>query len=74
MAEKKKWADLPPTGKAAILAGAAVQAVLTTLAIRDLQSRPASAIRGSKRLWRLALLIQPVGPVGYLMVGRRTTG
>jgi hypothetical protein len=68
---KRTWSDLSTSGKAAILVGAALQAVVTTLALRDLQARPSSLVRGSKALWRLAFLIQPAGPIGYLLAGRR---
>ena len=57
--------------RAAIVAGAAVELVLTTTALVDLARRPASQVRGSKALWALGCFVQPVGPVAYLAVGRR---
>ena len=50
---------------------AAVEAVLTTTALRDIHSRNTSDINGPKWVWRLALLIQPVGPAAYLLLGRK---
>ena len=68
---KKKWSDLTPAQQRLIIVGGAVEAVLTTVAMRDLGQRPASAVRGPKLLWRLACVVQPVGPIAYLVLGRR---
>lgn len=57
--------------RAAIVAGAAVELVLTTTALVDLARRPASQVRGSKALWALGCFVQPVGPVAYLALGRK---
>lgn len=57
--------------RAAIVAGAAVEIVLTTTALVDLARRPAAQVRGSKALWALGCVVQPVGPVAYLALGRR---
>ncbi|MCW2759480.1 MAG: hypothetical protein JWO46_3226 [Nocardioidaceae bacterium] len=69
---KKSWSDMSPGQKRLVVIGAAVEAVLTTVALRDLKSRPDSQVRGSKTLWRLATFVQPVGPVAYLLAGRRS--
>ena len=71
MATKKKWSDLTPTQQKLVIAAGAVEAALTTYAMRDLASRPQSQVRGPKLLWRLACFVQPVGPIGYLVAGRR---
>jgi hypothetical protein len=68
---KKTWSDLTPTQQRLIIVAGAAEAVLTTVAMRDLGRRPASAVRGPKLLWRLAGVVQPVGPIAYLVVGRR---
>ncbi len=39
--------------RAAIVAGAAVELVLTTTALVDRARRPAAQVRGSKALWAL---------------------
>ncbi len=70
--QKKQWSDLTPSQQKAIAAGAAVEVVLTAWALRDLARRPASEIRGRKWQWVLALVVQPFGPLGYLIAGRRT--
>jgi hypothetical protein len=73
MREKKKWSDLSPRARAAIVAGAVIELILTTLALRDLRRRPASTVRGPKVLWVPACFVQPVGPILYFLVGRRST-
>jgi hypothetical protein len=70
---RKRWADYSRGQQAAILAGAAVEVVLTAVALRDLARRPADQVRGSKRLWAVGCFVQPVGPVAYLAFGRHPT-
>jgi hypothetical protein len=69
--EKKKWSDLTPTQQKAIIAGGAVELVLTAVALRDLARRPAAKVRGRKSLWVLSFVVQPFGPIAYLLRGRR---
>lgn len=67
----KKWSEMSPAQKGAIVAGAAVEIVLTTVALVDLARRPAESVRGPKALWALGCFVQPLGPVAYLALGRR---
>jgi Phospholipase_D-nuclease N-terminal len=71
MASEKRWSDLTPTQQGLILASAAVELALTATAIIDLARRPADQIRGPKPLWLLGCIVQPLGPVAYLALGRR---
>jgi hypothetical protein len=71
MATKRRWSDLTSTQQKAIIATAAVEVVLTTVALVDLARRPADQVRGPKPLWCLGCFMQPVGPIAYLMAGRR---
>ena len=71
--EKKKWSDLTPGQQKALIAGGVVEVVLTTVALRDLARRPASEVRGRKSRWVLAMVVQPFGPIAYLLRGRRTS-
>lgn len=71
MTSKKRWSDLTPTQQGLILASAAVELALTAAAIIDLARRPADQIRGPKPLWLLGCIIQPLGPLAYLALGRR---
>ena len=68
--QRKKWTDLTPLQQKAIVAGGAVEVVLTAVALRDLARRPASDVRGPKWLWVLAFVVQPFGPIAYLIRGR----
>jgi hypothetical protein len=70
---KKKWSELTPTHQKLIIAGGAVELVLTTAALISLAKRPSSAVRGPKVVWLAALAIQPVGPIAYFVLGRRNS-
>jgi hypothetical protein len=71
MASKKRWSDLTSTQQGLIIASAVVELALTATALVDLARRPADQVRGPKPLWVLGCLVQPVGPLGYLALGRR---
>lgn len=66
-----KWSELSSGRRRAIIAGSALELVLTTVALVDLYRRPAFQVRGPKPLWAVACFVQPVGPVAYLVAGRR---
>ena len=68
---KKRWSELGPVARMAIVVGSAAELVVTAVALRDLVRRPASEVRGRKGLWGLGLFVQPVGSPLYLLVGRR---
>lgn len=63
--------ELSPIQKKALIVAATLEFTAKLLALRDIHRRPADAIRGSKRLWRMALVINFFGPAGYFMFGRR---
>jgi hypothetical protein len=69
--KKKRWADLTDGQRKAIVLGGLAELVVTTVALRDLARRPAAQVRGAKPVWALACFVQPVGPVVYLLAGRR---
>ncbi|MGA5541384.1 hypothetical protein ACPCIR_05980 [Mycobacterium sp. NPDC051198] len=72
---KKRWNDLSPRAKTAVIAVAAVDAGLRAWALRDLAGRDASRINGPKWLWGSALGVlstSGVVPAAYLVVGRRS--
>jgi hypothetical protein len=71
MRRQQKWSELTSRQQATVLAVGAIEAVLTIWAARDLAARDRDAVRGPKPLWGALLLVQPVGPVAYLVVGRR---
>lgn len=68
---KKAWSDLSPTQQKLVVAASIAELVVTTLAARDLKKRPRAEVRGPKALWLAALAVQPVGPLAYLVAGRR---
>ncbi len=69
--KKRRWSDLSPQQQKAIVLGAVAELIVTTVALRDLAHRPASDVRGSKSLWVLTFVVQPIGPLLYFLVGRR---
>lgn len=68
--QKKSWSELSPLQRRMITIGAVAEVVLTSVAAIDLVRRPAEQVRGPKVLWAPALVVQPVGPVAYLLFGR----
>jgi hypothetical protein len=71
MANKKRWSDLTGRQRAVILVAASVELALTSTALVDIIRRPAAQVRGPKALWVVGFVIQPVGPIAYLVRGRR---
>ena len=67
---KKRWSDLSPGSKTAIVAGGLAELVVTSYALRDLGRRPGELVRGRKALWIASFVVQPFGPLLYLGVGR----
>lgn len=72
MAQRRAWSDLSTNQQRWIIVQGAVQTVLLLIAAIDLVRRPAEQVRGRKLWWALGLLIQPVGPIAYLVRGRRS--
>lgn len=70
---KRSWSDLTHRQRQAAIAGAMIEAVVTAAALRDLARRRPDDVRGPKLLWRLAFVVQPVGPLAYFLAGRRVT-
>jgi hypothetical protein len=73
VATKERWSDFSKGQQAAILVGTAIEGVLTTVALADLARRPRAEVRGPKPLWVLGCVVQPVGPITYLVWGRRSS-
>jgi branched-subunit amino acid ABC-type transport system permease component len=68
---KRRWSDLSTGQQRAVIVGAAIEVVVTAVAVRDLYRRPSLQVRGSKALWLLSFFVQPFGPLAYFSVGRR---
>jgi hypothetical protein len=73
VAAKKQWSDFSKGQRGAILIGSALEVVLTTVALADLARRPRAQVRGPKPLWVLGCVVQPFGPIAYLVFGRRSS-
>jgi hypothetical protein len=57
--------------KPVLVATAAVQMASALLAWRDLSTRPDNEVRGSKKFWRIFVLLNPGNSLAYWIVGRR---
>jgi hypothetical protein len=68
---KSRWSDLSTGQKRSIVAGAAIEVVVTAAAVCDLYRRPRELVRGSRALWLLSFVVQPFGPMAYFVLGRR---
>lgn len=62
--------DLTKHQKQALLALAAAEFTVKLCALRDINRRDAASIRGPKRLWRAALVVNFFGPAAYFAFGR----
>ncbi|TAM87276.1 MAG: hypothetical protein EPN43_09500 [Jatrophihabitans sp.] len=70
----KRWRDLDPRLRQAILVGAAFDTGLKVAALVDLSRQPRAAVRGPKLVWAVALAVVNSGgvlPLVYLLRGRR---
>ncbi|MEI8080522.1 MAG: PLD nuclease N-terminal domain-containing protein [Actinomycetes bacterium] len=71
MRRNKKWNELTSAQQTAILVVGSVELALTATAFVDLARRPQPQVRGSKVWWSLGILVQPIGPIAYLVWGVR---
>jgi hypothetical protein len=69
--KKKSWKELPPAARIGTIVIGAAQLAFLAAAQRDLSRRPAEQIRGSKMFWRLATLVNFIGPGCYFAFGRK---
>jgi hypothetical protein len=68
---KRHWKDMPAGRKRRMPIVGLVGMVLSSVALWDLSHRPASQVKGKKWVWAIASCMQPVGPVIYLLFGRK---
>jgi hypothetical protein len=66
----KKWSELEPRQRRAIILTGTVQAGLALTAWYDLSHRSQEQVNGPKLLWALAIAINFVGPIAYFRFGR----
>ena len=68
----RRWNDLSDRSRRLLVAAAIAEAILKTAVLIDIGRRPASQIRGSKRMWIVAAVLvnsAGVGPLSYLENG-----
>jgi Phospholipase_D-nuclease N-terminal len=68
---RKRWSELSGRQRTGIVVAGVVQVSLSVATLVDLQRRPSTQIRGSKRLWTAAAFVNFVGPLAYFTFGRR---
>lgn len=68
-----RWSDLSPRTRWILTAAAVAEAGLKAAVLIDLRRRPASQVRGSKRLWASSMIVNSAGliPLAYFVFGRR---
>ena len=70
-ATKKRWSELSPAQRKAIVAAGVVQNGLLAAALIDIWRRPGSRINGPKRRWVVASFVNFFGPIAYFTLGRK---
>lgn len=50
-----------------------IHVIMLSMTWRDLSRRPAAAVRGKKRIWRLWSGMNTTGSIAYWLFGRRPT-
>ena len=72
---RKRWSDLSPQARRAIIVVGIVEAVLKAAMLNDLRHRPPAQVNGSKRLWGWSALVNSAGliPISYFLFGRKGT-
>jgi hypothetical protein len=70
----KRWSDLSGRTRAMIVIASVFDTILKAAALVDLRHRTADEVRGSRWIWRIAVvLVNAAGamPVAYFLLGRR---
>jgi hypothetical protein len=67
------WRSLSPRTRKLIVTAALAETSLKAAVLIDLRHRPAAEIRGSKRAWAAAMIVNSAGviPLSYFAFGRR---
>ena len=69
----RRWSNLSARSRRLIIAAAVAETGLKAAVLIDLKRRPASEVRGSRRMWTAAMLVNSAGviPLSYFAFGRR---
>ena len=67
----RRRTDLSPRARRLLTVAALAEAGLKAAALLDMRRRPASEIRGSKKAWALAMIVNSAGviPIAYFVIG-----
>jgi hypothetical protein len=71
---RPQWSDLSERTRRLLIAAAVTDGALRVAALIDIRRRPASQIRGRKRVWvAVVALVNSAGvvPISYFVFGRR---
>ncbi|HVW46996.1 MAG TPA: PLD nuclease N-terminal domain-containing protein [Solirubrobacterales bacterium] len=69
--KKRRWSELTPCQRRAIVVAGTAQIGLFVAALRDLRRRPADQVNGPKPLWGAISFVNFVGPIAYFAFGRK---
>ncbi len=69
--QRKKWADLSPFQRGAVVVISFVQVALLIAALVDISRRSPEEINGDKRLWTILAFVNYIGPISYFLFGRK---
>jgi hypothetical protein len=69
------WSSQSRRTRLLLMTAAVAEASLKVAVLVDLKRRPASQVRGSKRLWASAMIVNSAGliPISYFVFGVRRT-
>ena len=65
--------ELTESQKRVLRVALLIHVIVAVLTLRDLIRRPDTAVRGRKRLWQIAALLNTSVSVGYWLFGRKNT-
>jgi Phospholipase_D-nuclease N-terminal len=68
---RKRWSDLRPGQRAAVLAVGAAQVTLAVTAWADLARTPSAQVNGRKAVWAAVIAVNWIGPASWFRWGRR---
>ena len=71
---RRQWSDLSERTRRLLITAAVADGALRVAALIDIKRRPASQIRGPKRVWAATVaLVSSAGvlPISYFVFGRR---
>ena len=69
--DRQKLSELTDQQKKVLAVALVIHVIVLTLTWRDLRRRPDAAVRGRKRLWRIAPAMNTTGSLAYWLFGRR---